>query len=192
MIELQRRTRRNGAVRDAGQRAPPTFPVCRRYRRRQVSHGNRNRMSASGSSAERRRPALGGELEPGEFKCGCNRTADQCPRPEALGRLPRAAGHYGLRPFAGSEIGPQPDVSNTFRARDLKHEGGARIPVPDFRGIEAVPVRALAARQQIIHRARSGATALSRAIIPERLAEMPALGVRPKFEKPDHMLWVQR
>ena len=60
----------------------------------------------------------------------------------------------------------------------------AGMEVPRLRRIDAMPVRALAARQQEIDRGR-GSAAVDRRRIAERLAEMPALRMRREGEHAD-------
>ncbi len=75
--------------------------------------------------------------------------------------------------------------------RDLKHQWRAGITMPDFGGINAMPVRALAARQQKIDRGRSGA-AVDLPRIAERLAEMTAFRMRLELEQPDDVAGAER
>src|SRR5712691_225401 len=56
----------------------------------------------------------------------------------------------------------------------------------DLDRIDAMPVRALAARQQEIDRGRGGARTVDRAWVAEGLAKMAAFGMRLELEQRDH------
>ncbi len=66
----------------------------------------------------------------------------------------------------------------------------AGIPMPDFDRVDAMPMRALAARQQKVDRGRRRAP-IVRSVgwrrIAKRLAEMPAFRMRLEIEQPDHV-----
>ena len=108
-----------------------------------------------------RLPSGGRQLKSGERKSRRDRAAEQRPVAEALRRLPGARRHDGLRLLAGGEVAAEPDSLD--RRRDLaaisSSERRAGVEVPDLGGIDAVPMRALAARQQEIDRGRGGAAA---------------------------------
>jgi hypothetical protein len=73
--------------------------------------------------------------------------------------------HDSLRARAGGKIGPQRYVLDAARRRrnfELKRRAG--IPVPDFGGVDAVPMRTLAVREQKINRRRCGAAVLLPAV----------------------------
>jgi len=58
---------------------------------------------------------------------------------------------------------------------------------PGFDRIDLVPVRALAAREQIIGHGRGRACAIHLPGVAERFAKMPAFGVRLEVEQADHL-----
>jgi hypothetical protein len=60
------------------------------------------------------------------------------------------SGHDGLRPFARGEIAAERDAFAAPPFRDFKFERRPGIPVPNLDGVDPVPVRAFAARQQKI------------------------------------------
>ena len=65
------------------------------------------------------------------------------------------SGNDALRALAGGEIVPKHDARAVFgRRRDFKLERRAGMPVPDFGGVDAMPMRTLAARQEKIDRGR--------------------------------------
>ena len=78
--------------------------------------------------------------------------ADQRPVAGAFGGLPGLRRHDRLRYFAGGEIGTEPDAASAIAIGDLQHQRAAGVIVPDLHRIDAMPVRAFAARQQEIDR----------------------------------------
>src|SRR5207248_2771930 len=131
-------------------------------------------------------PPLGRELEAGEFEPGRHRAADQGPFAETFGRLPHMCRHDGLRALAGGKIGAEPQARHwAGLARRCEREGRARVPVPDLDRVEAMPMRALAAREQEMDRGRRRASALDAARVAKRLAEVPAFRMRLEIEQPD-------
>jgi hypothetical protein len=86
--------------------------------------------------------------------------------------------NHRLRLFAGGEIGtePQPDDASP-RLGDGEFQRRAGMPMPDLDCINAVPVRALAPREQEIDRRRVRAP-IAACKITKCLAEMAALGMR--------------
>ena len=62
------------------------------------------------------------------------------------------ARHDRLRQFAGGEIGAEPDAALAAVIGDLQGQRAAGVIVPDLDRVDAMPVRALAARQQEIDR----------------------------------------
>src|SRR5262249_43722287 len=91
-----------------------------------------------------------------------------------------------LRALAGGEIRPEREALDRAvpAHRGLKQHRSARIPVPDLDRIDAVPVRALACREQKVDRRRRGAAA-DAARITKRLAEMSAFRMRLQVEQAD-------
>jgi hypothetical protein len=75
------------------------------------------------------------------------------------------------------DIGAEPNNLLFGAVHYFELERRAGVVAPDFDRIDAVPVRAFAARQQEINR-RGGGAAVNDTRIAERLAIMPALGVR--------------
>src|ERR1700722_595237 len=73
----------------------------------------------------------------------------------------------------------------SFALRDFELKRRAGMPMPDFDRIDAVPVRAFAARQQKIDRGRCRASALDLARVAKHLTEMPAFRMRFQIEQPD-------
>src|SRR5262245_49763156 len=119
-------------------------------------------------------PVLRGELETGEFETRGDGAADQRPVAEAFGRLPGTGRNNRLWPFAGREISPERDALDrpSRTRRDFERKRRARIIVPDLGGIDPMPMRALATRQQEIDRGRGCACAFDR--VAERFAKMAA------------------
>ena len=75
-------------------------------------------------------------------------------------RLPGVRGDDPLRTFAGGKVVAERDaLALPGRRSDLERQRRTGVPVPDFDRIDAMPVRALAARQQKIDRRRGGAAA---------------------------------
>src|SRR4029079_8061819 len=120
-------------------------------------------------------PTFRCELEFSKLEPGRDGAADQGPVAIALGGLPGVRRHDRLRLFAACEIRTELYAALAIVASDLQRQRCARIIVPDLHGIDAMPVRALAARQQEIDRVRSRAAVGVRVWIAKRLAIMPAL-----------------
>ena len=158
-------------------RTPRACAVC-------IWHVTLSVRSATGA----RRPALGRELEALEFETRRDRAAHQRPVAEAFGCLPDMRRHHRLRAFAGREIGAERDaLDRTVAARgDLEPQRAAGVVVPDLGGVDPVPVRALAARQQKIDRGRVR-RGRSRACVAMRLREVTALGMRLEAQQPDDL-----
>src|SRR5262249_18391940 len=131
------------------------------------------------------RPIVRGYLEGLELESGRNGAADQRPLTESLRGLPRVRRHYGLRPLAGGEIGSQREAFDRAVGveRDLERERRAGVIVPDLDRIDLVPMRALAAREQVIGRGRCRARAVHHTRVAERLAKMSALGMGLEIEQ---------
>src|SRR6202158_4157746 len=131
-----------------------------------------------------RRPPPRRQLEALEREAGRDRAAGKRPIAEAFRRLPRARRHRDLRNLAAGEIGAKADdfFLGAVDHRQLQRRAG--VIVPDLDRVDAVPVRALAARQQEQDRGRSGA-AVDRAGIAEGLAVVPAFRMRLEIERTD-------
>ena len=107
-----------------------------------------------------RRPTLWRQLEAPELKTRRDRAAAQRPVAKALRRLPSMSWHDRLRALASSKIVAERNAFDVSLAlRDFERERRAGMPVPNFDRIDAMPVRALAARQQKVDRGRCRAVA---------------------------------
>ena len=104
-----------------------------------------------------RLPILRRQFEFRKVESGRDGAADQRPVAGAFGRLPGMRRHDRLRRFAGSEVGAEPDAALPAVIGDLQRQRAAGVIMPDLHRIDAMPVRALAARQQEIDRGRSRA-----------------------------------
>jgi hypothetical protein len=62
--------------------------------------------------------------------------------------------------------------------RNFKRQRAAGVKMPDLDRVDAMPVRALAARQQEIDRGRNRASVLIKARVAKGLAKMSAFGMR--------------
>ena len=127
-------------------------------------------IAALHPSYEARRPTLWRQLELRKLESGRNGAADQCPVAAALGCLPGVRRHDRLRHFAGREVGAELYAALAAVISDLQRQRRAGVIVPDLDGVDAMPVRALAARQQEINRGRSRTPAGIHAGIAKRLA----------------------
>src|SRR5262249_53739031 len=132
------------------------------------------------------------ELETGELESGRDRAADQRPVAEGFCRLPGMRRHHCLRTLAGGEVASENEAFDRAVAAccELELERAAGVIVPDFGGVDAVPVRALATRQQEIDRGRMRAAV--RAGVAVRFHEVAALGMRLEAEQADDLGRVAR
>src|SRR6266481_6647787 len=103
----------------------------------------------------RRLPAFRRQLERCKIKSGRDRAADQGPVAAAFGGLPGVRRHDGLWQFAGREIRAEPETPLPVVIRSLQCQRAAGVIMPDLDRVDAMPVRALAARQQEIVRGGS-------------------------------------
>ena len=71
-------------------------------------------------------------------------------------------------------------------ATNVERQRRAGVKMPDLHRVDAMPMRALAAREQEIDRGR-GRAAVDHAGIAEGLAEMPAFGMRLEIKEADHV-----
>jgi hypothetical protein len=140
-----------------------------------------------------RAPAGRRKLEAVECKARRDGAAEKRPFAEGFGGLPGMRRNHRLRRFAGGKIGAeaQPDYG-TARLGDGEFERRAGIPMPDLGGVDAMPMRALAAREQEIDRSREGAGAVAFSLVAEGLAEMSALGIRLQSQETDDIGGAQR
>ena len=98
-------------------------------------------------------PTLRRQLELRKLESRRDRAADQRPVAAAFRRLPGARRYERLRLFAARDITAERD--RLLRAAVLRNPQGQRragIMVPHLDGVDAVPMRALAARQQPLAR----------------------------------------
>ncbi len=97
--------------------------------------------------------------------------------------MPGGRRHDGLGPFAGGDVGTELDrVRRAILIGDLQIERAAGVIVPDLDGIDAMPVRAVAPRQQVVDRSRTRPSCGIGTGVAKRLAIIPAFGMRPQFE----------
>jgi hypothetical protein len=123
-----------------------------------------------------RRPALRRQLERCKLKTGCHGASHQRPVAACIGGLPRPRRHDRLRHFAGGEIGTKPDAAAAPVIGHLQAKRAACVIMPDLHRIDAMPVRALAARQQEIDRGRERPAVGVRARVAKSLAKCPPSG----------------
>ena len=100
----------------------------------------------------RRRPALRRQFELRKIESRRDGASDQRPVAGAFGGLPCVRRHDRLRHFAGGEIGTEPDAALAVIVGNLQRQRAAGVIMPDLHRIDAMPMRALAARQQEIDR----------------------------------------
>jgi len=143
-----------------------------------------------------RRPPLWRQFEAGKVEARRDGAAEERPVAERLRRLPGTSRHRRLGSFAAGEVAAErQSLDASRRVGDFKQKRRARIPMPELNGVNAMPVRALAARQQKID--RGGRTAadppptlrrprrVGRGRIAKGLAEMAALRMRLELKQPD-------
>ena len=133
-------------------------------------------------------PARWSKLKPLEAESWSDCAANERPVAERFRRLPGICWHGGLRPLAIREVGSEADrFDGCSILRDAQSERRAGVEMPDLNGINAVPVRALAALQQKVDGGRTGA-AVGTGLVAKGLAKMPTLGMRRKPEQADDLL----
>src|SRR6516165_11319802 len=111
-----------------------------------------------------------------------DRASDQRPVAGGLGALPGGCRHDRLWPLARGKIGPE--LHRVLAATlmcDLEIERAAGIVVPDLGGIDSMPVRAVAARQEVVDRGGTRAAARVAVRVAKRLAIVTAFGMRPEL-----------
>jgi len=150
---------------------------------------NKNRLwckDLRGDFSTARRPMICGQLEPGKFKRRRNNAADQCPAFVRRSRLPVTRRNKMLRIFSAYNIGPQPHLGHRsfIPGRGAERQRTARMPKPQLRRVNPVPVRALPGLEQKIDRRRAGPLAIRRLGAPG-LAVPAALGMRQQAEPVD-------
>ena len=145
-----------------------------RHRRR------RTRLARALEALDARPPARRRQLEACEVEARRHGAADQRPVAERARRLPDPARHDDLRRLADVEVAAESQMpSGASVVAHREFERGAGIVMPDFVGIDAMPVRAFAGLEQEEDRGAGGAARASGA---ERLAKMPAFGMRLQSE----------
>src|SRR5262245_53783855 len=102
-----------------------------------------------------RLPPLRRELEFRELECRRHDATDQCPVAIAFCRLPGMRRNDCLRHFTGTEIGTQRHAARPIVVDDLQRQRRTRVIMPALHRVDAMPMRAIAARQQEIDRGRS-------------------------------------
>jgi len=133
-------------------------------------------VSRFGILLARRNEIRGRHLEPPEFESGRHGATDQRPVTGGLRALPGIRRHDRLRPLAGREIGTERHQMRCAAVMgDLQHQRTAGIVMPDLDGIDAMPVRTIAAREQEIDRGR---------ISPAAVLCVPARRRRPSASTP--------
>ncbi len=86
---------------------------------------------------------MGRQFEPLELKCGRDNAADQRPGPEAGSFLPYEGWNNTLEAFAVCGIRTELDRLAVSAGRpEAEHERRTGLPNPDFRGVDAMPMRA--------------------------------------------------
>src|SRR4051794_39642846 len=94
-----------------------------------------------------RGPPLRRQLEFCKIKTGRDGAADQRPVAGAFGGLPRLRRYNRLRLIARGEIGAEPGAALAAIIGNLQGKRTAGVIMPDLHRIDAVPMRALVARQ---------------------------------------------
>ncbi|HEY2123762.1 MAG TPA: hypothetical protein VGH07_09225 [Chthoniobacterales bacterium] len=69
---------------------------------------------------------------------------------------------------------------------DRKFKRRAGVPVPDFDGVDPVPMRNLACRQQKVYCRRNGSV-LVKGLVPKRFAVVAPFRVWLQVQEPDHV-----
>jgi hypothetical protein len=133
------------------------------------------------------RPARRRHLEFGKLKAGRDRASDERPVARRSCCLPRVRRDDSLWALAGDKIVAQLNHLVAPVCCDFKFERRAGVKVPDFGGIDAVPLRAFPAREQKINRGRRGTAAIDLAYIAEDLAEMSTLRMRLQIQQSDDL-----
>src|SRR4029078_11051355 len=113
--------------------------------------------------------------------------ADQRPVAGALGGLPGVRRHDRLGLLAGRKVRPELETPLPVIVSDLQRQRASRVIVPDLDGVDAVPVRTLAARQQEMDRGRPRPAICVCAGIAKRLLIMRALRMRLQIEPRDDL-----
>jgi hypothetical protein len=94
-------------------------------------------------------------------------------------------GDNGLRHVAGGEIGTKPDAALVPIIGNLQTQRAAGVIMPDLHRVDAMPVRAFAARQQEIDRGGERAAVGIEAAVAKRFAIVATFGMRLQFQPRD-------
>src|SRR4051794_1914894 len=140
----------------------------------------------------RRLPIFRRQFKSRKIETGRDGASGQRPVAVTFGGLPCLCGHSGLRHFAGGKMGSEYNDALAFAIGNLKRQRTARVIMPDFYRVDAVPVRALAARQQEIDRGRKRASIRIEARVAKSFAKMSALGMRLERKPRDDFGCVRR
>jgi hypothetical protein len=133
-----------------------------------------------------RTPIWRGQFEALKLERGDDNAAHERPGAQTRRRLPGIVWHDALKCFAVAGGGTKPDgVSASVEPVDLKKKGCARQPDPDFGGVDAVPVGALAFSKKKMDRACSAPAAVRRRI-PPKLMIVTTFRMRLQFESGTH------
>src|SRR5207302_1457562 len=125
-----------------------------------------------------RLPTLRRQFETRKFESRRDGAADQGPIAVALGSLPGMRRDDHLRLFAGCEIRAELHDASAFVVGNSQRQRATSVIMPGLHGVDAMPVRAFAARQQEIDCGRSRASIGVHAQVAKRLAIMAAFGMR--------------
>ena len=103
--------------------------------------------------------SFGANSKPANSNPGATVHPTSVQSPVVSAALPGMRRHDRLRPLAALEIGPEPHrVRRAAVIGDPQAQRAAGVIVPDLHRVDAMPMRAVAARQQKIDRGGAGAT----------------------------------
>src|SRR4029078_9557026 len=134
-----------------------------------------------------RLPILRRQFKCRKIKSGRHGAADQRLVPVAFGGLQGRRRHDRLRLFAGGEVRPEPEAPLSIVIRDLQRQRVACVKWTELNGIDAMPVRTLAAWQQEIDHGGPRAAVCVGTGIAKRLAIIAAFRMRLHFEARDDL-----
>jgi len=137
-----------------------------------------------------RRPRFRRQFEAFELESGarrCSRPVSSSPRLSAACQASAGKTAWGCSPRTRSGPSVRRSTGPSPRAAEFEQQRRACVEVPHLGGIDPVPVRALAARQQEIDRGRGRAAAVDAPGVAESLAEMSALGMRLEIEAANYI-----
>ena len=142
------------------------------------------RNAAAAATGLVRLPARRRQFKAGKGERGSHDATAQGPLPQAVRRLPMRCRDNLLQMLALSQCRAEPVLC---RGANAQQQRRARLPDPQLRCIDTMPVTALAIAQQEQDR-RAGAADPSAGPVAPRLAVMTALGMRPQLKRGDHRL----